>query len=96
MEVPRLGVELELQLRATATAMPDLSFVCDRHHSSWQHSTLNCYTTAQGLNEPASSWILVRLVAAATVGTTGGGFCVDISFLLIWVSTKEHNCLVVW
>ena len=35
MKVPRLGVELELQLRAytTATAMQDLSLVFDRHHS---------------------------------------------------------------
>ena len=38
MEVPRLGVELELQLPAypTATAMPDLSLICDLHQSSWQ------------------------------------------------------------
>ena len=34
MEVPRLGVELELQLlgTATATAMQDLSCVCDLYH----------------------------------------------------------------
>ena len=38
MEVPRLGVELELEVLAyaTATAMPDPSRVCDT------------YTTAQG------------------------------------------------
>ena len=40
MEVPRLGVKLELQLlaygTATATAMQDLSCVCDLHYSSWQ------------------------------------------------------------
>ena len=38
MEVPRLGIELELQLLAytTAAAMPDLSQVCNLHHSSWQ------------------------------------------------------------
>ena len=38
MEVPGLGVELELQLPVytTATAMPDLSRVCNLHHSSWQ------------------------------------------------------------
>ena len=38
MEVPRLGVESELQLLscATATAIPDGSHVCDLHHSSWQ------------------------------------------------------------
>ena len=36
MEVPRLGVELELQLLAcsTATATQNLSCICDRHHSS--------------------------------------------------------------
>ena len=39
MEVPRLGVELELQLPAytTATATRILSRVCDLHHSSQQH-----------------------------------------------------------
>ena len=38
MKVPRLGVKPELQLLAyaTATAMPDLSYVCDLHHSSQQ------------------------------------------------------------
>ena len=38
MEVPRLGVELELQLRvyATATAMQDPSRVCDLHLGSQQ------------------------------------------------------------
>jgi len=43
MKVPRLGVELELQLPAyaIATAMPDLSYICDLHHSSWQHQILN-------------------------------------------------------
>ena len=38
MEVPRLGVQLELQLpaftTATATATPDLSSICDLFHSS--------------------------------------------------------------
>ena len=43
MEAPRLGVELVLQPLAhtTATAIPDLSFVCDLHHSSWQCQVLN-------------------------------------------------------
>ena len=38
MEVPRLGVELELQLPAytIATAMWDLSLICDLHYSSRQ------------------------------------------------------------
>ena len=45
MEVPRLGVESELQLpaciTATATATPDLSHVCDLPHSSGQRWILN-------------------------------------------------------
>ena len=43
VEVPRLGVQSELQLRAyaRATAMPDPSHVCDLHHSSQQHWILN-------------------------------------------------------
>ena len=43
MEVPRLGVELELQLPAyaTATAMPDPSHIFDLRHSLQQHQILN-------------------------------------------------------
>ena len=43
MEVPRLGVELELQLLAytTATATRDPSLICDLHHSSQQCWILN-------------------------------------------------------
>ena len=39
MEVPRLGVQLEMQPLAytTATAIQDLSLVCNLHHSSQQH-----------------------------------------------------------
>ena len=41
MEVPRLGAEWELQSLAYATAMPDLSHVCDLYHSSRQRWILN-------------------------------------------------------
>ena len=43
MEVPRLGVELELQLMAytTATATQDLSLVYNLHHSSRQCRIVN-------------------------------------------------------
>ena len=42
-EVPRVGVQSELQLLgyATATATSDPSHVCDLHHSSWQRRILN-------------------------------------------------------
>ena len=51
MEVPRLGVESELQMPAytTATDMPDLSRVCDLHHSSLQHWTLDPLSEARDL-----------------------------------------------
>ena len=43
MEIPRLGVELELHLPAyaTATAVQDLSLVCDLHHNSEQYQIPN-------------------------------------------------------
>ena len=49
MVVPRLGVELELQLPAyaTATATPDLSCVCNLHHSLWQCWILNPLSKAR-------------------------------------------------
>ena len=42
MEVPRLGVKLELQLPAytTATATQDWTCLCNLHHSSRQHRIL--------------------------------------------------------
>ena len=52
MEVPRLGVESELQLPAyaRATATWDLSHLCDLHHSSWQHWIVNPLNKARNLN----------------------------------------------
>ena len=49
MEVPRLGVELELQLPAytTATATQDPSCICDLYHSSWQRQILNSLSEAR-------------------------------------------------
>ena len=49
MEIPRLGVELELQLpaHAIATAMPYPSLVCDLHHSSRQCRILDPLSKAR-------------------------------------------------
>ena len=49
MEVPRLGVQSELQLLAyaTATAMPDPSRTCNLHHSSWCCGNLNPLSEAR-------------------------------------------------
>ena len=63
MEVPRLGVEVELQLPAytTATATPYLSCVCNLHHSSQQLRILNHW--ARPGMEPATSWFLVGFIS---------------------------------
>ena len=49
MEVPRLGVELELWLPAytTATATRDLSHICNLHHRFQQHWILNPLSEAR-------------------------------------------------
>ena len=49
MEVPRLGVESELQLAYTsATVMRNLSRICHLHaHSSWQRWILNPLSEAR-------------------------------------------------
>ena len=41
MELPKQGVEMDLQLPAIVTATPDPSHVCNLHHSSQQHKILN-------------------------------------------------------
>ena len=43
MEVPRQGVEVELQLQAytTVTATQDASCTCNLYHSSWPRQILN-------------------------------------------------------
>ena len=52
MEVPRLGVELDLWLLAytTAAVTQDLSYVCDLHHSSQKCGILNSLSESQGWN----------------------------------------------
>ena len=73
MEVPRLGVELELQLLAYATAptMQDLSHVCDLHQSSGQHRILNPLSEARDQTQVLmdTGWICFH---CTTTGTPGG------------------------
>ena len=65
MEVPRLGIELELQLPAydTASAMCDPSLVFDLCHSSWQHGIPNPLIEAR--DQTRVPWILVIFISAA-------------------------------
>ena len=64
MEVPRLGIESELQLPAytTATATPDPSHVCDLHHGLWQCRILN------PLSE-TGDWTLILMMTSWFVTT---------------------------
>ena len=64
MEVPRLGVELQLQLPAytIATATRSPSCVCNLCHSSQPPRILNLLSEAW--DQTASSWMLVRFVTA--------------------------------
>ena len=49
MEVPRLGVKLELQVQTytTAIAITDRSHICNPHHSLRQNQTLNPLSEAR-------------------------------------------------
>ena len=62
MEVPRIGVQLGLQLPAYTTATQDPSRVCDQHHSSQQCQILNPLSEArdQTCNLVVPSWISFR------------------------------------
>ena len=70
MEVPRLGVESELQLSAytTATALQDPSPICDLHRSFWQHRILNPLSGARDgtRNLMVTSWICFPFTTTGT------------------------------
>ena len=73
-EVPRLGVWLEIQLLAytTATAMWDLSRVCDLHHNAVAESPT--HWASPGI-EPTTSWFLAVFVNHwGTMGTPRKSF----------------------
>ena len=69
-EVPRLGVELRLQLPAyaTATATQDPRSVCNLHHSSRQYQILNPLGKAKDRTciRIDTSWVHYRWAMAGT------------------------------
>ena len=92
-EVPRLGVEWELQLPAytTATAMPDPSCNCDLHQSSRQRPILNPLSEARG-----QTWVLVDTSQLrfhwATMGTSDSGV-LTLAFLLLLENINSNSAL---
>ena len=71
MEVPRLGVESELQLPVYTTATPtwDPSHVCDLHHRTQQHWILNSLSKARDQAHILmdTSWIHFRCTTMGTL-----------------------------
>ena len=86
MEVPRLGVWSELQLLAypTAIAMPDLSRICDLHHSSQKRQILNLLSEArdQTHNPMVPSQIHFR---CATMGAPQFSFLILIIYIFFFL-----------
>ena len=81
LEIPRLGVTLELQLLAyiTATATWDSSHVCDLHHSSRQCRILNPLIEARDRNRNLMVPSQIRF-RFATMGTPAGAIAINNNF----------------
>ena len=105
--VPRLGVELELQLSAytTATAILNLSRICDLSHSLYQHWILNTLSKARIWTHIL--WILVSFLTHwATMVTprflfvwkySGVGIAQVSEYpKLLWIVSFKRVNLMVW
>ena len=90
MEVPRLGVESELQLPAytTATATPDPSHVCDLHHSSQQHWIPNPLSKARDRTHKLMVPSQIRF-HCTTMGTPG-----TLLFMYTHDCQPQHHMLI--
>ena len=91
MEVPRLGVQSELQLPAytTATVKPHLSCVCDLHHSSRQQPIPNPLSEARDRtrNLMVPSWICFH---CSITGTPSGLSLLNLH--IFWSSLQVVQC----
>ena len=91
MDVPRLGVQLELQLPAytTAAAIPDPSHVCNLHLSSWQHQIHNPLSKAR--DPTGVLMIVVRFVTTEPQGEFLISFNLCILLLLLQVKNVAYS-----
>ena len=91
MEIPRLGVESELQLPAytTATATPAMSRVCNLHRSSGQHQILNPLSKAKDqtliLMDPSRICF-----CCTTMGTPKFHFFSRLNNIPLYISLSVH------
>ena len=85
MEVPKSGVQLELQLPtyATATATQDPSRICDLHHSSWQCQILNSLNEARDRTHNLIVPIQIHLRGAMTETPNNTLKFVNINFMCV-------------
>ena len=93
--VPRLGVQLELQLPAYATATSDLSHVCNLHHSSLQRGILNPLSEArdQTCNLLIPSWICF---CCTTTGTPVKFLMSRLLLILFEILDKSIPYVILW
>ena len=89
MEVPTLGVQLDLQLPGytTATATRDLSHVCDLHHSSPQRQILNPRSKARD-----GTCVLMddRFISVSQDGNMCVYVCDICKYIYIYIYTHTH------
>ena len=74
MEVPRLGVQSELQLPAytTATATPDMSRICNLYHISGQCLILKLKPLSEARDRTCNLIVLSRICFCCTMMGTPG------------------------
>ena len=95
MEASGLGVELEMQLPAyaTATAMPDLSCVCYRYHSSRQCHILNPLSEARDWTciLMDTNWVCLHCVTMGTLEIDNLNKLITISEIESVIKKKKNS-----
>ena len=103
IEIPRLGVELQLQLLAYAlvTALPDPSRIHNLHHSSWQCQILNPLSKGsdwthilRDISWSLSYWATTGALALLILATTLGQAL--LSFPLYWGGIRGNWDAITW